>query len=450
LKGLALDIETQANNLREIDLDEQSILSMCVRAPALRELALTWRSSPVLQERYPLESAATWRSFIDWALLEGAQRHTALREIAPEIANIDIDLLLSPIEANADLSIHIATLASFPTSFINCADSLVQALKSCGVRVEYHRKLAQEQLGAFTDLLPNEVLHVMGQCDVRFLLQNPPLNWLITIHGAAPFSMPLQLHSAPGEDLLSLRRHADALPRVICPSFQARREISTAYEIPHEKIEPIPHFFSRQYFSAVGESFDTETPYYLVVSSYQPKKNYVTVLEAFSTYVDMPDTKANLFIAGRLNKMLEDLLSDCLFRWPNLSERVRVLNHVESLPPLYRGAMALVSLSHQEGFGMPYIEAALCGSPVIGPLRSRAVSAWTSQPTGEILGDAGLYADPQEPQHLGMLMAGLERNPQLRQALAARCRQRALEYTDPEYLVARYRHVYQEASRSSS
>jgi glycosyltransferase involved in cell wall biosynthesis len=44
-----------------------------------------------------------------------------------------------------------------------------------------------------------------------------------------------------------------------------------------------------------------------------------------------------------------------------------------------------------EGFGLPAVEAAACGCPVI---------ATTESPLPELLGDAGLYIDPRKPAEL--------------------------------------------------
>ena len=53
---------------------------------------------------------------------------------------------------------------------------------------------------------------------------------------------------------------------------------------------------------------------------------------------------------------------------------------------LLNRATALVLPSLMEGFGLPAIEAAACGCPVI---------ATTASPLPDVLGEGGLYADPE-------------------------------------------------------
>jgi glycosyltransferase involved in cell wall biosynthesis len=63
----------------------------------------------------------------------------------------------------------------------------------------------------------------------------------------------------------------------------------------------------------------------------------------------------------------------------------------EHLPGLYAGASAFVLPSLYEGFGLPCIEAMACGVPVVAA-RAGALP--------DTCGDAALYADPRDPDHI--------------------------------------------------
>src|SRR5204863_5115054 len=62
------------------------------------------------------------------------------------------------------------------------------------------------------------------------------------------------------------------------------------------------------------------------------------------------------------------------------------------LVELYRGAAAFLDPTLYEGFGYGVLEAMACGAPVVA-------SSTTSIP--EVVGDAGLLADPRDPAALG-------------------------------------------------
>ncbi len=86
-----------------------------------------------------------------------------------------------------------------------------------------------------------------------------------------------------------------------------------------------------------------------------------------------------------------------------------------ALRALYEGAEALLFPSRTEGFGLPPVEAMLCGCPVI------------AAPCGavpEICGDAALYADPDDPAAWRAALRDLPRG-----TLIAAGRLRAARYT---------------------
>ncbi len=88
----------------------------------------------------------------------------------------------------------------------------------------------------------------------------------------------------------------------------------------------------------------------------------------------------------------------------------QVLNAVELL--------ALPSWS--EGFGLPAVEAAACGTPVVATLRS---------PLPRLLEGGGLFIDPARPDELTEAIGRILSEPGLRGRLAVRARERAAELT---------------------
>jgi glycosyltransferase involved in cell wall biosynthesis len=98
--------------------------------------------------------------------------------------------------------------------------------------------------------------------------------------------------------------------------------------------------------------------------------------------------------------------------------------HVECLgyvPPgarqaLYEDAGLLVLPSFDEGFGLPAVEAMSLGVPVV-------VSDRGSLP--EVVGDAGLFVEPDDPDSIAAAIARILAEPGLAGALSARGKERA-------------------------
>ena len=92
----------------------------------------------------------------------------------------------------------------------------------------------------------------------------------------------------------------------------------------------------------------------------------------------------------------------------------------ETLRALYQNAAALAMPSLIEGFGLPVLEAMTAGTPVVA-------SDCSSLP--EVVGDAGLLAPARD---VGAWVKALERvltEPELREQLIQRGRERAAAYT---------------------
>jgi glycosyltransferase involved in cell wall biosynthesis len=86
------------------------------------------------------------------------------------------------------------------------------------------------------------------------------------------------------------------------------------------------------------------------------------------------------------------------------------------LPALYTGALLFAYPSYYEGFGLPPLEAMRCGTAVLTGDR-------TSLP--EVVGDAGLTADPFDTGAIARALARLIEDEALRAELGARGLKRA-------------------------
>ena len=128
---------------------------------------------------------------------------------------------------------------------------------------------------------------------------------------------------------------------------------------------------------------------------------------------------------------------------PPLAEHVHFTGYIddEAATELLNGAYALVFPSLWEGFGLPAVEAMACGVPVLASRRG-------SLP--EVIGEAGLYFEPEDPSAIAASALSLLRDPARRQRLAGNARVRAREFTwerSAELAEASFRRSINDAAR---
>jgi len=128
---------------------------------------------------------------------------------------------------------------------------------------------------------------------------------------------------------------------------------------------------------------------------------------------------------------------DSLVRLHGLEGHVRFSGFVDErgLADRYAAADAAVFLSDYEGFGLPAVEAAVRGIPVVASARPSL---------GEVLGDAALLVDPRDEGAITDALVRVLRDEPLRAALRERGRSLAARYSWAE-TAARTRDVLHRA-----
>jgi glycosyltransferase involved in cell wall biosynthesis len=133
-----------------------------------------------------------------------------------------------------------------------------------------------------------------------------------------------------------------------------------------------------------------EGGYILFVSTIEPRKNLVTLLEAYREILDSGRVSPEpaLAVVGREGWLFEQTYQR--IEELRLKERIRLIGAIstEKLAALYQGARAFALPSLYEGFGLPALEAMACGAPTL-------VSNTGSLP--EVVADAGILLDPHDP-----------------------------------------------------
>ncbi len=144
--------------------------------------------------------------------------------------------------------------------------------------------------------------------------------------------------------------------------------------------------------------FDAGTRTFLAVGTLEPRKDYATILKAFEAAWDA-GLQANLLIIGKdgwgSEALIQSILGSTYFNtrlfWP------QKVNNAE-LDLAYRSTHGLIQASLSEGFGLPIVEAARHGTPLllsdIGVFREIAGEHAAYFPVGDSAALARLLAKP--------------------------------------------------------
>ncbi len=196
------------------------------------------------------------------------------------------------------------------------------------------------------------------------------------------------------ETLAELQRNLDFVwtraRAVLTDSEAVRREILEAGLAGPERLRCVPLAPVLQGTVRTGRPPDgTPERFGLFVGTVEPRKNLGTLLEAWRRLRrHLPEPPA-LVVCGPIGWAGDELLEE-LRRAADEGWLVR-FGYVGSdrLAALYRGATALLLPSWYEGFGLPALEAAALGTPVL---------ASDLPVLREVLGDAALFAPPDRPE----------------------------------------------------
>jgi alpha-1,3-rhamnosyl/mannosyltransferase len=250
-------------------------------------------------------------------------------------------------------------------------------------------------------------LYVMGRAiaTARLDLYHAPhfvLPWtscpsVVTVHDVILAHYP---PSQPGGSLYygaMMRRALRKSVRVVTVSEAAKAAIVEAFPCDPSKITVTPNGVDAIFF----EDGPAESGrYFLYVGNDKPHKNVSALIEAFRGL-----DGASLVLVGAEFARYRDV--------PGVMTAGFVT--IERLAALYRGAIALVMPSLEEGFGLPVAEALACGAPVI---------ASDIPSFREVTGGAAIHTND-----FRAAMQRLLEDDALRAELAAKGRTRAAQFT---------------------
>ncbi len=152
----------------------------------------------------------------------------------------------------------------------------------------------------------------------------------------------------------------------------------------------------------IREKYGLPKTYYLCLSTLEPRKNLLLLLDVCLRLYRQGRLKTKLVLAGRKGWKIDELLAQA-----EQAGMVTVTGFIEDrdLPAVYQMARCFVFPSLYEGFGIPPLEAMSQGVPVI---------ASDSSSLPEILGDAAFYFRNNDAGDLERALLEFERESEER------------------------------------
>jgi glycosyltransferase involved in cell wall biosynthesis len=215
---------------------------------------------------------------------------------------------------------------------------------------------------------------------------------IMTVHDMTYELFPEYFHPddpTPGRK----RQMAEEVDGIICISENTKKDLLRFCDVPEERVRVIPHGNPMEGVKARRPQRE-RPPFFLFVGRRLGYKNFTVLLDALASAVLCAGCEVVAFGGGPFTENEQrDIqsrgLGGCIFQMSGPDE---------ILSGLYETAQALVYPSRYEGFGLPPLEAMSRGCPVI-------VSQGSSLP--EVVGDAGLYFNPDDADQLRQQMESL-------------------------------------------
>lgn len=263
-------------------------------------------------------------------------------------------------------------------------------------------------------------VHVFHGLDARLPGPWMKAKLVVTIHDV--FSA-LQSKEFATEEFRAMKdqRYRDLIrraDRIVVVSEASRRDVLETLQPDPSKLRVVYEaggdgFTPRSpdVVQAVRRKYGLGQPYVIYVGTINRRKNLPHMIKAFALAKARAKSDAVFAIAGRVGfggEEIHQAIADARAR-----DAVKLLGYVpdEDIAPLYTGAWGLLFATLYEGFGIPVVEAFGCGCPVIGGKDG-------SVP--EIAGEAGLIADPKDPEAIAAQLERLLTDESLRATLSAK------------------------------
>jgi glycosyltransferase involved in cell wall biosynthesis len=218
-------------------------------------------------------------------------------------------------------------------------------------------------------------------------------------------------------------RHVRLAAYIVADSEATRQDLARHYGADLTRVrviypgcdETLHRVEDAQIIAAAKARYHIAGDYILYLGTLQPRKNLSRLIEAFARadllWIPSGTQNLQLVLAGKKGWDYDALVR--LVNRMGLQNRVVFPGYIapEDKAALLSGAKALVFPSLYEGFGMPVLEAMVCGVPVV-------TSRVSSLP--EVAGDAAVLVDPLDVDSIAAGLGQVLGQPDLCRTLVER------------------------------
>lgn len=210
---------------------------------------------------------------------------------------------------------------------------------------------------------------------------------------------------------------------VFCCSESTRRDLLNAmpYLNPHQVV--VNYLAGAPFFKPASDPSESKAtleklgignrPFFLTTSTIEPRKNIPLLVDSFFHFVRQTRNKeVCLVICGAPGWQYTQIMSQVVDKIPRSHRgQIYFANHVGDsvLRDLYRTCLGFIYPSTYEGFGLPILEAMMCGAPIIA---SNAASI------PEVVENAGISCAPSDREGFSEALCKLNESVHLRRTLS--------------------------------
>ncbi|MCP4228840.1 MAG: glycosyltransferase family 4 protein [bacterium] len=236
---------------------------------------------------------------------------------------------------------------------------------------------------------PVDVFHAPAFFFDEFVSNNaPPI--VITVHDIAYKLFPgIQTDDFRSHYDYQLGRAVDYAIKIITISDSTARDLEEHFPAARGKITTVYNGVERSQFEDCGEDNPFDFPYFLFVSTIEPRKNVEFLLRTYERVIEESGFPHRLVLVGS-----RGWLSDPIYEVAEKSkyrDQIIFTGNIPAgeLPRYYKHADLFLFPSLYEGFGLTPLEAQAAGIPIIA-------SNTSSMP--EVLGEGAILLDPDDEE----------------------------------------------------